>query len=447
MTAGLRLFTIETRRNAGLWLFPVLVGLAWYAGHERYPDGVTLWIDVSFGIGMGMVLAALAAGGLAAFMAGRNRRRGMSELLATTPQSPAVREVSLWASTAIWGILAYLSVGAYFLVDGVRHATWGGPDPLPILVGLTAMVAFSAIGYAAGALVPSRFVVPVVPVALYLAQVVALLGWDRPSMFLVPWGFLESGHSVFTEIHASWALWLIPWLVGLAVVALAATVLRQKRTPRVITALTVGMTLAIVSGAMLLRMEQREGDPVPYDSVCAETPIPVCVHPAYRAVLDETAAIAGPVLAPLAGIDGAPQRAGQIAFGTDQPDVLTIAPWSSRYDTEGVVAYGVAADVIAPNRYPNPNFTSAGFGLTEVQGALILWLLRQADPAWATETLESRLPLLPNDVPFEEWDTHVPRLVAASERFAALDPAERHAWLDAHFADVRAGRLTLDDLP
>ena len=35
----------------------------------------------------------------------------------------------------------------------------------------------------------------------------------------------------------------------------------------------------------------------------------------------------------------------------------------------------------------------------------------------------------------------------AGERFAALPEVEQRAWLEAHYADLRAGTLTLVDLP
>jgi len=36
---------------------------------------------------------------------------------------------------------------------------------------------------------------------------------------------------------------------------------------------------------------------------------------------------------------------------------------------------------------------------------------------------------------------------AAGARFAALPAAERHAWLTAHLAELRVGRITLEQLP
>ena len=40
-----------------------------------------------------------------------------------------------------------------------------------------------------------------------------------------------------------------------------------------------------------------------------------------------------------------------------------------------------------------------------------------------------------------------PAMTAAASRFAALSPATRHAWLVTHLAALRAGHITLAQLP
>jgi hypothetical protein len=40
-----------------------------------------------------------------------------------------------------------------------------------------------------------------------------------------------------------------------------------------------------------------------------------------------------------------------------------------------------------------------------------------------------------------------PETLAAADRFGALPPEEQRAWLEANFAALRAGELTLEDLP
>ena len=43
--------------------------------------------------------------------------------------------------------------------------------------------------------------------------------------------------------------------------------------------------------------------------------------------------------------------------------------------------------------------------------------------------------------------TYPPQIAAAARRFAALPAAARHAWLASHLAALRAGQLTLAQLP
>jgi len=39
------------------------------------------------------------------------------------------------------------------------------------------------------------------------------------------------------------------------------------------------------------------------------------------------------------------------------------------------------------------------------------------------------------------------KVALAAQRFSALPAATRHAWLLTHLADLRAGRITLEQLP
>lgn len=91
--SGLRLFGIEFRRNLGLLLFlPAVVGLV-STSFDVLPRGVWLWGATAGAIRGSLVLAGPVAAGLAAWVAGRNRRRGMEEMLAITPR-PAASEAS-----------------------------------------------------------------------------------------------------------------------------------------------------------------------------------------------------------------------------------------------------------------------------------------------------------------------------------------------------------------
>jgi len=119
-----RLFTIETRRNIGFWAFPFLAGLAWLAwrinqGAEPH-SSVALWPQTSIDIAFAVAFVGPAAGGLAAWVAGRDRRRGMDDLLATTPLPVSRRELTLLAATTLWVLCAYLAAGTYQGINTAR---------------------------------------------------------------------------------------------------------------------------------------------------------------------------------------------------------------------------------------------------------------------------------------------------------------------------------------
>jgi hypothetical protein len=83
------LLRIEARRSVALLLLPVLLGLAWFsfsAGSGAFCRRF-LWIEVSVAVRNTAFFAAPCLAGAAAWLAGRERRRGMGELLGTVPQN------------------------------------------------------------------------------------------------------------------------------------------------------------------------------------------------------------------------------------------------------------------------------------------------------------------------------------------------------------------------
>lgn len=113
------------------------------------------------------------------------------------------RDLTAWAATAAWGEIAYLLVGLYVLVATAREATWGSPPLEPIVVGLVAVVAYAAVGYLAGALVPSLFTAPLVSIALYLIPALTYtLNYGSPVSFLSPWTTLDPGR--YSVLRGVW---------------------------------------------------------------------------------------------------------------------------------------------------------------------------------------------------------------------------------------------------
>jgi hypothetical protein len=476
MIDGLRLFAIETRRSIGLWAFPVLAGLAWLAWYIRGLDAmepVTLWPGTSVGIGFAVALVGPAAGGLAAWVAGRDRRRGMDDLLATTPRPATARELSLLAATGFWVMLAYGATGACLALLVAREATWGGPVAEPILIGGLGISASTAIGYAigsfAGGALSSRLLAALVPVGLFFAQMLpTLLQGDiqavgprtetetYPYENLSPFALVqEIGGSVFWSPRSEIAWWAVVWLLGLSGLAAAIVALRRTRRPGAWVTL-VASVVAVAVGWSQLVPAPVWAVPAPtraiaYEPVCTQRSIPVCVHPAYEAVLDETADLVDPIVRPLVGVPGFPTRVVQLPPALDGIAANAWAPWAPDSMTADTLpisldcadfprqtrASGVA---VAAVRRPSPD----AFGLTPAQGAIALWLLRQA--GWEEETTITVASCVPLGNRISTFGLDESTLQAA-DRFAALSPEAQRAWLKANLAALRAGELDLEDLP
>ena len=439
------MFRIEARRDIGLWFFPALLFLAyWFPTHETPDDrpATVQWLFTSSRIGMAGALLAPFAGGLAAWAAGRDHRRGMSDLLATTPRPASMRDVLNWMASAGWSLLACLAVTGFLGVEAVREATWGSPALSLIVVGFVTVLNGAALGYLAGALLPSRFVPPLVPIALF-AEGALLQGqlFSPSSANLTSWTFLTpSQRDVFTGVSPDLGLPLTLWLLGLAGVAMALLAVRWRRSVASWGALTATAAVTLLGANLLLGMDvEQRGQFIPYTPVCARGVIPVCVHPAYEKHLDETTESVGRIVEPLVGLPGGPARAEQAPV------------YAQKLDAEGTLRFNadrldLSLVVLLVRGAAQPDSTAAWppWGLTSAQNALARWLAQRVD-------IDPRRLLLttysygPAETPAtQELEAEI---AAAAERFAALDPAAQHAWLAAHLVDLRGGAIALEDLP
>ena len=194
---------------------------------------------------------------------------------------------------------------------------------------------------------------------------------------------------------------------------------------------------------------------MPYEPVCEEGGIEVCVHPAYETALPETARAMNDLAEPLVGIPGAPTRAEQrpseARLRADGTLVYSLygafyrsnvnGGYTFRDYMEGEIVLALAAGqsgYVEGNPYKSGFCRTAGDAPGEAQRMMAGWLIYRAgdyDSAGSmafTEAVNGQL---------------CPKSAAVIERFDALAPAERRAWLEANFADLRSGKLTLEDMP
>ncbi|MCW2879620.1 MAG: hypothetical protein JWQ95_3720 [Sphaerisporangium sp.] len=450
----LRLLGIEVRRNAVPPLLPVLALLTWMSPIGRHLVPVALWPDRSTDLQSLIMGVGPAVAGAAAWMASREHRRGMADLLASTPTNRWVRAMVTWGATTAWAALFYATAGAVVFAITATQATWGGPVLWPVLVGFVALVACSAAGFAVGHRFPSRFTAPLAAVGLLLvmsAATSAAIGGAALGLLSPLYPSIGLASAVFYAVRPDLAVVQMVCYLGVAWIALGSMVPfrtarhQLRRTGLALVAAGVvlaGTAIGLVAtshrdaqGVVVPALHDTATDlAIPYTPVCSRTPLKVCVHPAYSRELAVLAEMINRIAAPLAGVPGRPARAEQRAGGEGDvpfhvhgdPAVLTIphfiirgtlAPPAFASAVETRVALALVAATTSPER------------ATGAQRALALYLLTQAGNAPNPD-------LLPVGA--------VAR--AAAKRLAALDPATRGSWLHSHLDAVRNGTLSVKDI-
>ncbi len=199
--------------------------------------------------------------------------------------------------------------------------------------------------------------------------------------------------------------------------------------------------------------------PVPVTPDCtSSSAFQVCVHPAFSFYLNAVAAALGPVAAEIAGLPGVPARAEEVASvsgGNQVMSGISGSPPVFEFTAEHVGAmfgqfYGI----------PDATGWREGFqqGLLD---AVLGGAPQAAGPApldAAQQAVEDTLLSAVGSQPLGGSSGHTARngklsaatladISAAARRLGALSASARHAWLATHLAALRAGTVTLAQLP
>ncbi len=453
MTA--RLLRIELRRNALLPLLPLMALLLWQSPIGRHLQPVALWTDRSSDLQSALQALGPFAAGAAAWMASREARRGLCDLLGTTPASAWHRGLTTWTATTCWAVLFYLLAGGVLFAVTATQATWGSVVIWPPLVGLIGLVAFSAVGFALGRLFPGRFTAPLAAIGTFAAMAIAMsaaLNGHKAGLLSPLYPSIGLGASVFYRIRPDLGLVQITFLSGVLALALAAIGLRHRlarraTSPAWLALTSTGVTLVAVSvtlistshidarGVVVPVLHDSATDrAVPYTPVCTHTRPPLCVHPAYRRELRPLASLVDKIAAPVLGLPGVPIRAEQSPTNGGSPRVtsprpiLTLPPFIIHDETlEPVFAVPLETE-IALALVTQPG--TAADRASPPQRAIALYLLAQARDGSAPW-------LIPNSTP----------ILSAARSFAFLLPAARRSWLGAHLQALRDGHIALGQVP
>src|SRR6516165_3741437 len=253
-----RLLRIELRRNAMPLILPLIAALFWFDSYRPSTATPPLYVLRTFwNMGQGHTIIDFGplVAGLAAWIGSRDGRRGMGDLVTATARPRWAAQLATWAATAIWAVAAYLVfVGVMFAVYAYQGVQ-GEPPWWWVAVGATAVIAFSAAGFAVGACWPSRFAAPVAAFGGFLAM---MLSSQTGFSSFSGWALIlpTNSNGNFQADSGMLYPWLpdvpiarIMFLGGLAVAALGLLGLPAWAGPRRLRRLAAVVTLAGVAAA------------------------------------------------------------------------------------------------------------------------------------------------------------------------------------------------------
>ncbi|HEV2372650.1 MAG TPA: hypothetical protein VGS19_10800 [Streptosporangiaceae bacterium] len=519
--ATARLLCLELRHNAMMWTLPVAIALFWFITYRKAVAMPPLWELRATSLQPGaLVDFALPVVGASAWMGAREGRRHTTDLVTTTAQQRWARLLVTWAATTCWAVMGYLACVAVLYGVTAQQATWGGPLWWPVAVAGAGLAALSALGFAAGELIPSRFTAPLAAVASFFVLALSTQPidggqsyWQVSPIVTGPWDLAHNpGAATFYPYLPDLSIAQVVFLGGLTVAVLGAVALRGATggrrlrwpaasiTAAVITAagLVVSGTAVVLTGTgrmdahgmiVIPALHDAANDrPLRYTPACSRTAIPVCLNPAYASYLPVTVGALAPLITEVAGLPGAPVRISQAAATYRQeqgnsvaisltgpslsgrppvfhfllPDQFAGSPMTAG-QTAAAVRSGAGVGIVA-------SFIGGGTRLSQAQEVVMAALMTAA--RIPVESLGPQILATGNSQPGQGRFVRcvasaVSRAAAANcrppqarpmfavgspatkalQRFSALSAAARRGWLAGHLAALRAGRITLAQLP
>jgi hypothetical protein len=488
-----RLLRLELRRNAMTWMLPLLAALFWFDTYRRSTLIPPLWTVRSMTMQWRAMFEFLPfVAGVAAWMGSRDGRRRITDLVGVTARPRWARQLSCWAATTCWALAAYLGGAAVLYGVTAAQATWGGPLWWPLAVGAACIAAATALGFAAGALLPSRFTPPLAVVAMVMLLVVVspkATANNNPYGRLspLPTNTLGGSLGIFQPFVPGLSIVQLMFYGGIAVAVAGALGLPAGSGGRWLRAAAAAVTVAglaaagtgarlagtsyaTANGVVIPALHDAASDrPIPYTPACdrGRSTILVCLHPALEAYLPALTAALDPLLREVAGLPGAPVRVTQAA-GLGQTKIDPVM--GGTISGSPPVLYLAVTVPIDTNQYTTADFvdplqigaaitithTVIGVGVfgggSVAQQAVAAGLVKAAGVSLATP---GGPPGPGRQDPEGQGKVQLAGMMptpgspayAAAQRFAALPAAARHAWLAAHLPALRAGHVSLAQVP
>ena len=487
-----RLLWVELRHNAMPLVLPLIAALVWFDCYRIAATLPPMWVWRMFYIlGQGHALVDFApfVAGVAAWMGSRDGRRSMGDLVTAAVRPRWEAQLATWAATVIWAVGSYLVFMAVMLYLLGRSVAWGGPPWWSVTVSGAGVAAFASVGFAAGARFPTRFTAPVAAFGAVLAMgMSSQTGFAASSGWALILPTMSNGNfgqdaGIFYQFLPDLPIARVMFLAGIAVAAVGLLGLpvtaggpRLRRVAAVVSvtgaaSAVAAVVLAVTAhvgpyGTVIPALHDAASDqPISYTPVCRNAAIPVCVQPAYRPYLPDLTAAVEPVAREVAGLPGAPVRATQEAalFTGQQPrprgwvgQIVTLS------GSPAVMSMPTGA-IALPGAFGSHDAWFVDQVKVEVVHAFVTQGNGFGNPAQvaveAALLQHAGIPLAaqPNALGGSPWPLpgggphataqYPPPVAAAAGRLAALPAAARHAWLATHLAALRAGQLSLAQLP
>lgn len=481
-----RLIHLDFRHGYGLLIVPVLIALGCWYFLGRDQREVVLWGYASTQLSWAFAVIGPVGGAWGTWLAGRDRRSRTEALLASTATPASLHDVRLLTVPVLGSLAVYAGIAAFTFVMTAIEATWGGAGWTVILFGAALIGAYTIVGTIAGIAFPARLTpfVAGIGLLLYTTLSYSYVGINSPYQYLAPFRWVSDPHRydnvLFHQgsLPASFAV-AFALIAGLVAASLGVLALVRARRG---TAIGLGVIAAVILApsvnaalgpgqppvfAFLLH-DQSFGPVENPPLVCGGEIVVTCVHQAFEGQLDEVTAHVDAIVAPVAGLPGVPERLEQRADLLSTGDVVRfIDTWQWGGSEEVIERVTIDALFPSPVLFNSSGYDSE-YDRTTAQAAIGLWLAMQAGggklygpfphefvgvqhPAEPGAGYDGRPPepLFEQQMQahWEEVDRIHSQINTAAERFAALSPEAQRAWLEANWDALRAGELTLEDLP
>ena len=453
----LRLIWIELRFSYA-WLFMPLavIGAVWFFNAWLWEPG-RRWDVVTSNAAQSFLLVGPAGAMWSAFVAAREGRSRLGDLTASMPVGSLPRHFIVIGTPVIGSVMAY-GIGALAMMGWYGRAiTWGSPDWGMVGYGAVVVLACAMVGAATGRMLHGRFAPVIISGSLFLYFVMSwsisnpgdsLRGWAMLSYPRDGIGFTWPLTTYPAEISADEPPLAAGFVISGAVIALSLAVLvgsHGRWKPAVPFALLAiaGFAMAVPMTTIAdedraIALEAFEVGPIPVENpplVCAGEIVTTCLHQIDQRDLEQASETVDTLLGPVQGLTGVPHTFETRMDLPSEPGIMR----------SGLAGFEIDEYQLTDTLIPRL-FDDDGIYLSEAEQVIAGWLVLPVHP------LDDTWFLMPRDSQNADEDSEEVRawraeITAEAERFASLSPEVQRAWLEKNWDALRAGELTLEDLP